>query len=413
MVNIVQQLCNISAVVLGLWHFGPKLDRYYSPWKTCPKSLAYFNRQTMEKAGINHVSDHPPKYSCLKNFYHIAQYETPSCLLFPISHSLKLISTHNSVKEEEFSVFSSQALSAASSFSSSLPKYFFENSSVALKDVEKQLLPTEPPSVKQKGNKFLGMFQSSKNEKQKKSKRILYIGDSLVIESYVSAQCLIEQYQFSKELQVSVNASVFLRDDIPCDPKCLTNATLVRINRNNLRNPCWGCVDGKPRSWEKFLKHPNSYVNSIPDDTIAIVIGSGTWYNNFKGLIDSTAVYTDTIRKLRPIVKSWVRERNIMVFWQGLPPVNPEHIKQLNGSDYFGWSMHYEKDRIAKSILEPVGAIFVNVSALSKDRKQLDVNISSDYIHWCNPGAFSVPSFLNQVYFHLIAKHYLVSRTSL
>ena len=72
----------------------------------------------------------------------------------------------------------------------------------------------------------------------------------------------------------------------------------------------------------------------------------------------------------------------IDVFWIGLPPHNQD-IKTAVAEDYgYEWLLFDEKDRIAKSILEPYGVTFIEQGSLLKRRKKLDPSISPDGLHW-------------------------------
>lgn len=390
MVNVLRQLCNATTILAGIWNFGSQIDKGYDPWKSCPNTLSYAFSETREKAGNDALFDQPGKYSCRGKEYLSARYSTPTCSFLPLSYTLQVLSTKSSTasrhSETRSDAHETQLTTSSKSASTSPHRTLGK-----AKD--------DPTSVVKKGS-----ATSHKDHVDAKPlKRIVYIGDSLVTETYLAAKCLLEHHHLTSYIDVSYSGEVFLRDDIPCDPMCINNATMYLPYQGQLRNPCWACADGRLRTWAEFVKRPSSWVNRVPNDTIAVVMGGGTWYNGYKGLIDPSAAYYDTLSKLRPILKEWITDRGITVFWQGLVPTIPEQLVSLNVTELYGWAYFDEKDLMAKTMLEPIGVQFVNVSALTRERKRMDIKLNADPIHWCNPGVHSIPAFLNHVYFHLLA----------
>lgn len=175
---------------------------------------------------------------------------------------------------------------------------------------------------------------------------------------------------------------LFLRSDIPCDPRCATDPELR--SQKVFLHPCWACkADGIRRDFGLYLQDTEAWHHKLPvQDTAAIVMGSGAWYNAFKGVINSTETYAETLRAVGPILQDLKSTRDIDVFWVGLPP----HIfntTTTNQSTYgYEWIFFSDKDAIAKSILTPFGVTFVDTSVLTKPRKMKDPYVAADGIHW-------------------------------
>lgn len=361
-----KQFCNITTVVLGSWHLGPKLGKSYDPWKACPNTLAYVRTQTHNASGTDVLSDQPAKYSCLKKPFKIASYEPYDCSLLSLPHALDLNGDRNI---------------------SRLRNEIHDHTATKSRKQSHALSSKSTTDLHREGGG--------------KKKRIVYVGDSLITQSYITAACLLEQHRI-QDVEVSYVGDVFLRHDIPCDPRCINNATMYMPYVGSLRNPCYNCPDGKPRTWQAFLTLPHTWPNRLPSDTVALVIGGGTWYNGFKGIFDSAAAFLETVTLMKPVLHSMIHDRNITVFWQGLVPMIPEHLEANNLTFMYEWAFFDDKDRVARSVLEPIGVNFINVSALTKERKQRDPAGNADPIHWCSPGLHSVPAMVNHVIFHVL-----------
>ena len=98
--------------------------------------------------------------------------------------------------------------------------------------------------------------------------------------------------------------------------------------------------------------------------------------------MNSTASYIETLQTIGPIFKRLRDERDIEVFWVGLPP-HGLNLSVVNASTFgYEWIYYEHKDSIAKQILRPYGVTFVDVNALVKARKLVDENVAADGIHW-------------------------------
>jgi hypothetical protein len=235
-------------------------------------------------------------------------------------------------------------------------------------------------------------------------KRIVYVGDSLVAQTYVAAMCSHEQHNKQQsEFTFTYLKELFLRADIPCHPSCLNNSKLYLANIHNLSNPCGACPEGKltvfadHKIWSKRLE------DNVPNDTLALVIGVGSWFNNFQGVINSTKEFATTVYMIKPLLLHLIHDRQIHVFWHGLPPIALDKSVHYQGFRYtYEWFGYEEKDAIAKSVFASTPIHFLDVGRLTRKRREMDHSIGADHVHWCNPGAHSIPTFINQIIFHTL-----------
>lgn len=110
--------------------------------------------------------------------------------------------------------------------------------------------------------------------------------------------------------------------------------------------------------------------NRIKDDALAVLIGSGSWFNFHKGIGNSDLV----MKLISPILYDLIHRRNISVFWLGLPPngnstVNPS----------FEWSKYRTKDEIAKKYLKPLGVVFIDKYVVSQPTQAVRHQFESGY----------------------------------
>jgi hypothetical protein len=226
----------------------------------------------------------------------------------------------------------------------------------------------------------------------------MFIGDSLVSQTFMTASCFQEMFSFHG-LHLDKIFESFLRNDIPCLPECLSNVTFREFNRNLWYSPCSACADGIRGNFTEYLNSPDAWMNRIPEDTLAIVMGSGPWYSDWKGIHHSNLVFEETMKMISPTITKLIHKRKIIVIWQGLPPMKFDGYVPISNYD---WNHYPAKDSLARKILEPLGVHFLNVSNLIYERKFHDRNISSDGLHWCHPGVESVSAFLYQLILQII-----------
>lgn len=316
------KFCNSTLLLInGIWQFlGSNLIQ--DPWRECPK---LYSNQSLYFTDINStkiIQDHHEKYSCQNNHsYTKATYQPLNCNIINPKHGLSYIASHT--------------------FSGS-------------KDTKPKniLIPMKP--------------------------HILYVGDSLIGQSFISAACMVEQYHFENKVEVSYAQDFFLRHDIPCDPQCLDNEKFFNESlKIELFSPCTGCPERRKRSFDDFPTYKHSWMKAIKSNTKAIILGAGAWYNAYKGIFNSTLMFEDTILKIKPYLRNYLKQ-GIEIFWIGLPPMN----KALLGKKEFEWIQFKDKDELIKTHLIPLGVNFIDSTKILEQWYDYDSNIKSDQLHW-------------------------------
>ncbi|KAJ1434294.1 hypothetical protein B484DRAFT_429254 [Ochromonadaceae sp. CCMP2298] len=226
----------------------------------------------------------------------------------------------------------------------------------------------------------------------------VYVGDSLFTQLYMSATCHLEYTQYGQRSPLLLVHDLFLRNDIPCDARCETNQTFLL--QDVFIHPCWACRNGVRRHFSDFDTDADSWHNRLPANVTSLIIGAGAWYNSFQGLLNSSSTYEEMLLRVGPLLGR-LRERDIEVFWVGLPPSTPSTSSRLGG-DLYDWRLFRDKDSMAERLLTPHGVTFIDVAVLTAARKAVDPSVSADGLHWCGPGSHSVPTFINQVIFHTL-----------
>lgn len=327
--------CNTTALLmLGvwnmLWHFSPD----YNPWTTCPNTLEFVRRSknyfTDGYPQQKHINDHIHKYSCLDRTYMVSKYEYSDCTFRSIQESVGLI------------------------------KKQFERRS----------------SKESRQN----LFNFRKGAKKTSTKKIYFVGDSLMIQYFIALRCALESHRLLNVIEPVYTTDVFLRFDIVCDERCATNDTFYAQSRTS---SCFGCKHNREKAdyRKDYFEHPLMWANNVPKDTIAILLGVGSWYNNHKKITNSNEVFRDTMIKTRVLIEKIRNETSndqqpINFYWMGLPTDTSLFLSK------YGSKTYAEKDMIAYNVLTPIGVQFVNVSHLTSPRKNHDYNSCADGLHW-------------------------------
>jgi hypothetical protein len=186
---------------------------------------------------------------------------------------------------------------------------------------------------------------------------------------------------------------VFLRHGLPCDLKCTDLNNTLRASLQI----CAGCDatghllnrSEQIRAWHKLLTN----------STYAIITGAGAWYNVYKGLNDAPVAYNETLTLLIPLLQRAAR-RGTKVIWVGLPPEFDD-----NRHPQFGYASFKTYDVAARFLISNVpGAVFLNLSAATSERKFEDPSLSVDGLHWCNFGEHGVPQFVAERLLYLLSR---------
>jgi hypothetical protein len=155
-------------------------------------------------------------------------------------------------------------------------------------------------------------------------------------------------------------------------------------------NPCWACRDGVRKPFSTFLQRNDSWVYNISGTTKHLVMGTGAWYNVFKGVMNSTLSYMETLNMIGPFIGSRFSKKDKMVFWLDLPPVVFNRSDDNSNGDgnrskskeSFEWLQYVDKNEMAQRILKPFGFNYLDTSAATRSRKARDANVTVDGVHW-------------------------------
>jgi hypothetical protein len=236
-------------------------------------------------------------------------------------------------------------------------------------------------------------------------KHLVFIGDSLMGEIYISISCLAERMNLHDSLTFQFIHELFLRPDFPCDPQCITNSTFRRQQINSgLIHSCFQCPNGTKIYFnQSYVSNPKYWPQKVKTSkATSVLLSVGAWFNYYHLMYQPIAIYKQTLLRNVPIFHHFKR-LGVLFYWLDVPPMpscNEAWCK------LFGWELFEQFNIIAREILEPAGVIFLNTSQATKERKDFDLNITDPFrLHWCNPGPDTVPELLNQFYLHLLTHH--------
>ncbi len=374
-----KEFCNITALAFGAWQTitSPSVEQVQSmnnAWQFCPNThqrILATNRYKDSNLELEKISDHLEKYSCMNRTYSYMKYVPHDCQLRTTKNSLHKIDyvIYHTVDEEGSETGDHSR--HHSSHTSPLHIHYPHSSNKSPGHNHRQLLAQYDQSISSSTIKP----QVEKVIPLSRQNRFVYIGDSLSAQTFIAGTCLIEQFGYQQDIQTTYIPELWLRPDIPCDPSCIDNPALYS-KHNEMFNVCGGCYKGKYRPFEVYSHHPRFWYERIPNDTLAVVMGNGAWYNGYKGVIDSNKVYEETMVLIKPFLEKLINNRNVSVFWVSLPPTAND------GKAEYEW-MHFRlKDSIVKKHLVPIGVNFIDEMELLNERKLKDPNINPDGFHW-------------------------------
>lgn len=373
-----KSLCNITSVFHGVWEFitnpTPEMEAsMVDPWRFCPNTKqSIFDNENIPLQDLTYQIQN---YSCYHHPYRYATYVPRDCHLSPARNSLRKIDyvAHHSYDLLTHNPENSHPSQIASTNIHRLLSFSIHDG--------------HPPSEEDRGSGGIvshhHMHSGPRNQvghshqvlHQLRRNRIYYVGDSLSAQLYIAGRCLFEELGFEKDFNLTLIPDLFLRPDIPCDDKCINNPELYSHHKE-WHNPCSACPDGKKINFD-YKKSKGYWYNRITNDAMAVVIGTGAWYNGNKGILNSDILYEETMKMITPMIYDLIHNRNISVFWLGLPP---------NGNDtvnpFYEWSRYRNKDNIARKHLEPLGAIILDNMLLVDQRKRSDIHLNPDDFHW-------------------------------
>lgn len=219
--------------------------------------------------------------------------------------------------------------------------------------------------------------------KNASSPKLTVMGDSLSGQFYIAMECAKESRNIS--LANEYILELVYRRDMPCDPACIgKRGTEFRANASKLMiNPCDSCQDGIKHNL-KEVQHNTPWLRMISKDTTILVLGGGAWFNYYRGVFNSTAVYKETLKFIAPILGNLTRDRGIEVFWLDLPPCwLDDEVEDHDKKAGYEWDKFSSKNKLAKKTLSPFGVHFIDSWPALDERKKFDGNVSDPGgLHW-------------------------------
>jgi hypothetical protein len=273
---------------------------------------------------------------------------------------------------------------------------------------------------------------------------VALVGDSMMEQLFTALTCVMEEaesrYQMDSFSATMIH-SVLLTKGEPCDSRCIdplfthwavssTASNMTGVSAS--RHPCFACADNGAKmnasyTFQNFAKrcYPGGdcrqldighhldwadYIIANVTHPAVVVLTSGVWYSKAQGFEHSLVAYESMLQEIAPRIKEILAMRDAVV-WVGMPPVipsiMPDIVKKMQPRNFcsrlplYQWDEFAAKDELARRILEPIGVIFVNVSAATWQRKAQNYWVAADGLHWCNNGKTSVPLFLMRSILHL------------
>ena len=256
-------------------------------------------------------------------------------------------------------------------------------------------------------------------------RNVSFIGDSTVQQIFFAFMCEIERKALRERdysdisrnwswngegpnrtdhvkflgFDVTFKFSPFLRNDLPCFSECV-NVSFREAHAGAYG--CGGCDPGGTKRKGSFsdsvARVKEEWINDLSDSSQMLFIGTGSWFNYFKGLTNSSQEYGDTLQALKTVLSELKMNRKIDIFWYDIPPcgifcgdTNPDF--EHGGFD--------SKNALARQSLESV-VVYLNTSAAIVKRLNADgLALSAGGPHWCTPGATSIPAFVVSVFLQM------------
>jgi hypothetical protein len=277
------------------------------------------------------------------------------------------------------------------------------------------------------------------------------IGDPLNGQISSTGQCDLEKtfHAFDRFKRVSFSSlfhlnamwNQYLRNDFPCQPRCLTDPTFLQTEGQIRKSPfvappCHACSKGVQYHYNlsnaEESKGVFAYLTLVPKETRLLVINAGSWFTKYFQIEKGTLLFENTLRALLPHLKKLQdfrsNARNIAygeskgsldIYFVGLPEL------LSSGDPSFEWDEFPQRNAIAKKVLleeakqqYDLNITFISQEDIFRDRKNAAVFrgpggdamslATPDALHYCAPGVFSLPSFLFEMIWHLHVRNRLI-----
>ena len=280
-----------------------------------------------------------------------------------------------------------------------LNNFMINNQPDAYSCVNKTYLPAKYIPI---SKCFIRSIVSSLHLLSKRKRQIYFVGDSLMSQLYIAFLCNSEIYGYFDKISTTLIFDTFLRPDIPCDPRCLSDKHfLEQEHKKGIHQMCWSCADGVFNEFnESFATMKKFWPGRVRSDGTNLVIGTGAWYNSYRKFIQPDYYYNETLDRIIPILEDIIQTSNIStVHWLDLPPMKPIPPQ----TDIFGRNNFITFNKYAELKFSNTNITYLNTANATKQRKFHDLNITDKFrLHWCNPGHDMIPTFQIQTYLHLM-----------
>jgi len=231
----------------------------------------------------------------------------------------------------------------------------------------------------------------------KKQPKITLSGDSLTAQMSLVAQCATEEVGYPV-----VTNSIWvahMTTSLPCLTEC-HNATYRQVNHGV---GCDGCPDGKEVPVEDGFGWLQSLVEDEEDYPV-LILSTGPHWNTNNHIQDPRETFTKTMEAMYTALLVTLESKGWDVYVIGVPWV------AINGQPRsWGWHDYaYFNNELRRIFANaPSHLTLIDHEGLSRGRKVLEKanggDITSDQLHYCNPGQWSMPHFIFESIMHLHA----------
>lgn len=253
-------------------------------------------------------------------------------------------------------------------------------------------------------NCYIRSISSSLHQLSYTKSKLYFVGDSLMGQLYIAFLCNSEMYGYFDKISSTYILETFLRPDIPCDPRCLSDKHfLAEENAKGIHQMCFACHEGIFHELNNsFTKIQQFWPAQVRLDGTHLIIGTGSWYNGYRKLFQPDYYYNETLSILVPVLNDLTINSNVKsIHWLDLPPMRPIPPPYV---DLFGWNNFLVYNKYAELKFKNTNITYLDTANATKQRKFHDLNITDEFQHhWCNPGIDMIPTFQIQTYLHFIS----------
>ena len=256
---------------------------------------------------------------------------------------------------------------------------------------------------------------------------VLYVGDSLGVQYYLSAVCRIDNsildgkvnnnnnnnqkqesgihdsdYEIAR-IQNIIIERMQLRTEVsfltyfPCHPLCLKDN---QYRLSNSQRICKKCSDGVFRANNTDVTDEYHWIHKLDPNVKVLILNSGSWYNYASGMspVYVYEIYAQMLSDMKPFLEQYILQ-GTKVIWIMLPPFQQNQFLDPNAN----YETYEQKNRIVRDVLSDTGVIFLDINELIASRMKADPSVLAEPGHYCSPHESSIPDLLNRVIFHLLA----------